>query len=258
MDKEELKLLIFSISLILVILGAALIIFFFYFQQKKSNFLLKRAEDQKKFEVEIAKSRIEIREQTLENISWEIHDNVGQLLSIAKMQLNILQPSLTPDQQKDLSETGALIGKSLQELRDLAKSLNPVHFKTLGLLDAVKMELNRFNRMNFIKTRLDIKGDCIELNNDKSLILFRIIQEFFNNTMKHSKSPKLCILFDYTPNNLFIKIEDHGVGFDIEKLDNRSGLGLQTMKSRAALIGASFKILSEKRKGTSIELNYPI
>jgi len=258
MDKEELKLLIFSVSLVLVILGTALIIFFFYFQQKKTGFLLKRAEDQKKFDHEIAKSRIEIREHTLENISWEIHDNVGQLLSIAKMQLNILQPSLTAVQQIELQETSELIGKSLQELRSLAKSLNPVHFKTLGLLNAIKMEIDRFNRMNFIDAKIEINGDSYELSDNKGIILFRIIQEFFNNTMKHSKSAKLCILLDYKPNNLFIMIEDHGVGFDLEKLEKNSGLGLQTMKSRAALIGASFKMLSKKQMGTRIEINCPV
>ncbi len=174
------------------------------------------------------------------------------------MQLNILQPTLTLDQQTELNETSELISKSLQELRSLAKSLNPSHFKNLGLIKAVQLELDRFNRMNFIDAKLDIKGDYVELTDDKSLILFRIMQEFFNNTMKHSKSPKLCILFHYTPNNLFIKVEDHGVGFDIEKIENRTGLGLQTMKSRATLIGAGFKIISEKQKGTRIEINYPI
>lgn len=258
MDKEELKLLIFSISLVLVILGIALIIFFFYFQQKKTEFLLKRAEYLKNFEQEIAKSRIEIREQTLENISWEIHDNVGQLLSIAKMQLNILLPSLDLEKQTKLNETSELIGKSLQDLRNLAKSLNPIHFKTLGLVNAIKMELDRFNRMNFIDAELEIKGDSFELSENKGLILFRIIQEFFNNTMKHSKSPKLCVLLDYKPNYIYIKVEDHGVGFDLEKLGKNAGMGLQTMKSRAALIGANFKMISEKQIGTRIEINCPV
>ncbi len=258
MDKEELKLLIFSISVTLLILGIAVVVFFFYFQQKKTFFLLRRAEEQKKFEKEITKSRMEIREQTLENISWEIHDNVGQLLSIAKIQLNILLPTLTKAQQTELNETSELISKSLQELRSLAKSLNPVHFKNLGLIQAVQLELDRFNRMNFIDAKLEIKGDCIEMTDNKSLILFRMMQEFFNNTMKHAKSSKLNVMLDYEPSNLKVKIEDCGVGFDIEKMDNTVGLGLQTMKSRAALIGASLVLKSEKLKGTSIEINCPI
>jgi len=258
MEKGELKLLIFSISIVLVILGIALIIFFFYFQQKKTNYLLRRAEDKKKFEQELGKSRVEIREQTLENISWEIHDNVGQLLSIAKMQLNILQPSLTENQQKELNETSELISKSLQELRSLAKALNPKHFKTLGLLKAIKIELERYNRMKFIKAKLEVLGKCVPLPNDKGIILFRIMQEFFNNTMKHSKSPELDVKLEYQPNQLLVDIRDHGIGFNYKELDKTQGLGLSTMKNRAKLIGVSLNLKSIKNEGTFIKLVCPL
>ena len=257
MDKEELKLLIFGISLVLLILGVALVVFFFYFQEKKTKFLLKRAEDKKIFEEEITKSKIEIRERTLENISWEIHDNVGQLLSIAKMQLNILPPSLTEAQQVELNESSELISKSLQELRSLAKSLNPAHFKSLGLLKAIKIELDRYNRMKFIEAKLDIEGEVFELSDDKGIILFRILQEFFNNTMKHAKSSKLHVIINYFKDHLVVKVQDKGVGFDLNSIDKSKGLGLQTMKSRAALIGAEFTMASEHLKGTIITINCP-
>jgi len=258
MEKDEVKLLIFGISLVLLILGIAIVILFFYFQQKKTNYLLRRAEDKKKFEQELGKSRIEIREQTLENISWEIHDNVGQLLSIAKMQLNILQPSLTKNQQEELNETNELIGKSLQELRSLAKALNPRYFKSLGLLKAIRLELSRYNRMKFIKAKLEVVGKCVPLPNDKGIILFRIMQEFFNNTMKHSKSSELDVKLEYQPKELLIDIRDHGVGFDYETLDKTQGLGLNTMKNRAKLIGVDFRLESIKNEGTFIKLVCPL
>jgi len=255
MDKEELKLLIFSISLVLVILGGALIVFFLYFQAKKAKYLQQQAEAAKRFEEEITRSKIEIREQTLENISWEIHDNIGQILSVAKMQLNVFQSNLTDIKQKELEETSSLISKSLQELRLLAKALNPAHFKSLGFLKAVEIELDRYNRMNFIEAKLKIKGKPYELKSKNSIILFRILQEFFNNTLKHAKSPKLNVTLNYKPSNLEIKIEDKGVGFNIGNL-KKGGLGLETMKSRAALIGASFELDSEINKGTSLYINY--
>lgn len=258
MDKEELKLLIFGISLVLLILGIAIVILFFYFQQKKTQFLLDRIKTKKKFEEELAKSRIEIRENTLENISWEIHDNVGQLLSIAKMQLNILQPSLTKSQQKELTETSELIGKSLQELRSLAKSLNPKHFKTLGLLKAIRLELSRYNRMKFIKANLVVIGKCVPLPSEKGIILFRIMQEFFNNTMKHSKSTELDVKLDYQPEKLLVEVRDHGIGFNHNNLDKGAGLGLNTMKNRAKLIGVAFNLESIKNEGTFIKLVCPL
>jgi len=256
MGKEEIKILIFGISLVLVILGGALIVFFLYFQAKKANYYKQQAAAKKRYEKELSRSEIEIREQTLENMSWEIHDNVGQLLSVAKMQLNIFQSGLTDEQQKELNETSNLIGKSLQELRSLAKSLNPKHFKNLGFLKAIKLELDRYNRMQFIEAKLEVTGEPYSLKSNKSIILFRILQEFFNNTLKHAKSKKLCVTLNYKPENLEIKVIDKGVGFDISNLDTSKGLGLETMKSRAALIGASFTLDSEINKGTSIFINY--
>ncbi len=256
MDKEELKLLIFSISLVLVILGGCIVLLFLYFQKKKATYLQQRAEEKKRYEEEITLSQIEIREKILENISWEIHDNVGQLLSVAKMQLNVFQWSLNDEQQKELKETNDLIGKSLQELRNLAKSLNPANFRTLGFLKAVKMELNRYNRMNFIEAKLEVLGKPYKLKNKNSIILFRIVQEFFNNSLKHSKSSKLYVNLNYKPEFLEIKAEDNGIGFDMQSKKKQGGLGLETMKSRAKLIGASFKLESKINKGTCIFINY--
>jgi len=256
MDKEEIKILIFGISLVLVILGGALIVFFLYFQAKKAKYLQQQVEAKKKFEEEITLSKIEIREKTLENISWEIHDNVGQLLSVAKMQLNVFQLNLAKEQQKELKETSDLIGKSLQELRNLAKSLNPANFRTLGFLKAVKMELSRYNRMNFIEANLEVIGEPYKLKNKNSIILFRIVQEFFNNSLKHAKSSELNVRLNYKPEYLEIKAEDNGVGFDIKSKEKQGGLGLETMKSRAKLIGASFKLESKIKEGTCIFINY--
>ena len=86
-------------NVIVIILAVSLIFFFSYFQQKKTTFLLKQREIQQRFDEEITKSKLEIQEQALQNISWEIHDNVGQLLSVAKMQLNILQLNVPENQQ---------------------------------------------------------------------------------------------------------------------------------------------------------------
>jgi len=85
-----------------------------FFQRKKANYLSNQEKTKKKYDDEISRSKIEIREKTLENISWEIHDNIGQLLSVTKMQLNILHLSLDKEQQAQLDEASELLSKSLQ------------------------------------------------------------------------------------------------------------------------------------------------
>ena len=255
MDQKEIQVLILVTTIIVLILVITLVAFFFYFQQKKTDFLVKQHETEKQFKEEINKSKLEIQEQALQNISWEIHDNVGQLLSVAKMQLNIVQSSLPDDLKSKVFETGEIVGKSLQELRGLAKSLNPETIKNKGLLDSVKFEIDRFNRLNVIEASLEIHGESFNLSNEKEIILFRILQEFTNNTLKYAKAKNLTINFDYNNDLLEIMAKDNGIGFDIHDQNSKNGIGIINMESRAALIGAKLTLESVKNKGTKLYIS---
>jgi signal transduction histidine kinase len=257
MDQKELQVLILITTVIVLTLAVTLIFFFFYFQQKKTAYLIKQRETQQQFEEEITKSKLEIQEQALQNISWEIHDNVGQLLSVAKMQLNIVQMGLPEEKQQKIADTGEIVSKSLQELRGLAKSLNPETIKNKGLIDSLKLEVNRYNRLNFIKTSLETSEDIVDLSNEKEIILFRILQEFSNNTLKYSKAKTLQFKLNYKPDFLEIFVEDDGIGFDMEDESIQHGIGLLNMQNRAKLIGAEINISSTINIGTKLYINCP-
>lgn len=257
MDLPEIQLLVFVITIIILLLAISLVLFFSVFQKKKTQYLLKQLEAQKRFEEEINKSKYEIQEQALQNISWEIHDNVGQLLSVAKMQLNMMKYTVPEEVKDTVDETAVIVGKSLEELRGLAKSLNPETIKNLGLLDAITMEVDRFNRLKVIETSLEIEGEPFHLSNEKEIILFRIIQEFCNNTLKYAQSKELLINLDYKSEALTLIAEDKGVGFDLDSGSNEKGIGLINMKSRAALIGASIEFKSVVGEGTVLTIVCP-
>jgi len=257
MDQKEIQALVLVVTIIILILGITLVVFFSYFQKKKIAYILKQKEIQQRFEEEINKSKLEIQEQSLQNISWEIHDNVGQLLSVAKMQLNMIQFSLPKEHQSSVSETGDIIGKSLQELRDLAKSLNPEKIKNLGLLESIKNEFSRYKRLNFLNPNLEIVGEEFSLENEKEVILFRIVQEFCNNTLKYAKAENLIAKLNYLDDSLIVEISDDGVGFDMNDNSLKNGIGLLNMKSRSELIGAKFKLTSLPSKGTKLYISCP-
>lgn len=257
MEHTEIQLLVFVTTIIVLILAVTLIAFFFYFQQKKTAYLIKQKETQKLFEEEIIKSRLEIQEQALQNISWEIHDNVGQLLSTAKMQLNMVQFTIPEEHQSGIQETGDIIGKSLDELRGLAKSLNPDTIKNKGLIASITQEVQRFNRLNFIKATIEISEDYYDLSNEKEIILFRILQEFCNNTLKYAKAKNLNIKLNFNKEELIITAEDNGIGFDINDTSKQTGIGLMNIKSRAALIGAEIELKSSKNQGTKLYISCP-
>jgi len=252
---QEIDILIIVTTSVLLILSFTVVIFFLYFQKKKIAFILNERETQLRFEEEITKSKMEIQEQALQNISWEIHDNVGQLLSVAKMQLNILQIGLPENQQEKLAETSEIIGKSLQELRGLAKSLNPETIKNNGLVDSLTLEIERFNRLKVIDASLKIINEPFNLSNEKEIILFRILQEFCNNSLKYSEAKNLDISLNFNSNSLEIAAKDNGVGFNVNATENHTGIGLLNMKSRGKLIGADIHLESSANKGTKLYIS---
>ena len=249
MQHEGREILIIT-TLLIVVIVVFLVILFTVFQRRKNKLLLERDEIKKRFEREIAETQIEIREETLRNISWELHDNIGQLLTLAKIQLQ----HATPDNMHGITE---IITKSLTEIRALSKSINPDFINNIKLKEALKLEIERFNRLNYIESKLTITGEEIEIDQKHGIIIFRMLQEFFSNTIKHSKASKLDVFLYYKENCIDIMVKDNGTGFNIKE-DNIKGIGLQNIKARAKLINAEAKFKSEPKKGTSLIINYYI
>lgn len=252
--KEDImqELILFASTGVLILLVIIVIYFFSIFQRRKNSLLLQQKEAEKRFERAIAETQIEIREETLRNISWELHDNIGQLLTLAKIQVEVAREN--PDRLQEVTDT---ITKSLTELRSLSKLINPDAIKSLSLTEALQLEVERFNRLQFIEATLISNKEVRILDDKAEIIIFRILQEFFSNTIKHSKADKLTVKVHYNEQSLKICAQDDGVGFNMNNPKIRKGIGLDNMKSRAKLINAKIKLQSEEGKGTSITLTYP-
>ncbi len=246
------ELLILVSTIVVVLLVFTLIFLFLFIQSKKKQYFLERVKTKERYAKELALSQNEIREKALENISWEIHDNVGQLLSVAKLQLNRLETKVPEKQKPDLIEVTELVSKSLKDLRALSKSLNPVSIKKIGLVAALQLEIDRYNRLNFIKAKLAIINKPFTLKKERETILFRIIQEFIHNSVKHAKGSELHVTLLYENNTLEITVRDNGIGFDVNDQSTKKGIGLLNMKGRAELLNADFKLESIPNKGTTV------
>ncbi|MCH2195052.1 MAG: ATP-binding protein [Kordia sp.] len=238
-------------TFIFIVLVIIIIILFMVFIKRKNNLLTEKQQAQREFENAIAETQIEIREQTLRNISWELHDNIGQLLTLAKIQLHQLAGC-----NEDISGVSETISNSLTELRALSKLINPDALKNIMLPEALNLEVARFNRLNFIEATLTIEGDEKIIDDKAEIILFRILQEFFSNTIKHAKASKLDVMLTYTDATLTIVANDNGKGFDKSLEKSNKGIGLLNMKSRGKLIGAEIELESELEKGTQLTIIY--
>ena len=241
---------LFVAIIVLFSLCITLILFFTIFQKKKNVLLLKQAEDKKQFEKEINESQVEIREQILRNISWELHDNIGQLLTLAKIQLQGVAEN--PENIKEVNDN---LTNILSEVRSLSKVINPDFITNINLGDAIQLEIDRFNRLNYIKSTLDIEGEHFDIDPKSEIVIFRILQEFFSNTVKHSRATELNVHLNYADNTISILAEDNGKGFDMTKI-HQNGIGLNNMRKRGVLINADISIESKVNEGTKLKIIY--
>lgn len=242
MEQKDIYILIISASATLLIFCISLIVLFILFQRRRETYLK-----------EIIQTRMEVQEQTLKNISWEIHDNIGQILSTISIYNHGLIHSLPEEAKHKFTESQELLEKAIVEVRALSKALNTDYIKNIGLLESVKLELERIERFKFLETHLEVSGKSFRLNEETELIILRILQEFFTNTLKHAHATELKIAFEFTSNELKIIAEDNGVGYEKESI---KGTGIINMKNRAKVIGAIANFESRPNQGTVLTITY--
>ncbi|MEL0456193.1 histidine kinase [Flavobacteriaceae bacterium SZ-1-7] len=253
---SERYLLIYMIA-VLVIVTALVVIFFIVFLKRKNKLLQEKMEQQRAFEAEIALAQTETQEQTLKNIGWELHDNIGQLLSFANMQLSILKMQMAEDIKEKFKDTSDALKEGLAEVRALSKTLNNEVVLNNGFEKSITNELNRLKKMKFESAELKIIGEKVDFSQrNHEIILFRILQEFLSNSVKYSEAKNIEVTLDYQPNLLLIKAKDDGKGFDVNDIEK--GSGLINMKSRSSLINAELDLTSQPNEGVMLLLRYPL
>lgn len=251
--ESERYLLIYMIT-VLVIITALVILFFVVFQKRKNKLLLDKIRREREFEETLIRSQTEIQEQTLKNVGQELHDNVGQLLSVANMQLNLVESLVQDTLKSKLDDTKEVISDAINEVRGLSKILNSDVILNFGLEKSVQNEIDRLNRLNLISAEFKVEGNSKVIPDNDAIILFRIVQEFISNTLKYADAKNLEIHLKYQQDKLCITVKDDGIGFDLSTAEK--GSGLINMESRAKLMDAKFYLNSSKDEGTMLEIEY--
>lgn len=260
-DKEIILALVTSSCLMIFLVGIIVTAIIKY-QNKSRNYIKEMSDLKIKFQEETIQVQFETEEQTLLRISQEIHDNIGQILSLVKLNLNTCDlEDCSPDFKNKIVTTKNLVSKAITDLRQLSKSLNSQHLSRSYLSEALGHELNIINKTGIYSTEIKINGEERTIDPQKQLIIFRISQEVLNNIIKHAKATNIEVTLDYDTEFLNMVIRDNGIGFDMPinetGLSNR-GNGLGNIYHRIKVIGGKADIKSERNKGTAVELNIPI
>lgn len=243
-----------AISLAIVAIGV--ISLFLNYRNKRLQAIQEKEKMQAAFNEQLLQSQLEMQEHTSNMISAEIHDNVGQVLSLAKVQLNIIDQGETLNRSL-LADAKESVSKAMTDLRDIAKSLNSERIKLSSLQEITGQELQRISRLGLMTTSMETTGEIKNLQEQKKLIIFRIIQESLQNVIKHAQAKKIEISFHFEKDNLKIEVIDNGIGFDKSLIEKKEGLGLQNIISRALVIGGEANINSVPGQGTIITIISP-
>ena len=253
---EDAKLTILLGTTIILLFGVALIALLGIFNKKSQLNRKEREIMRATYEKTILQSRLEIQEQTFSVISAELHDNVGQVLSLAKVQINIMKENDRQDKEM-LDEVKENISKALTDLRDIAKGLNSDRIRLGPICETVSQELERIGKSGVLFTRLLRSGAERPIDDQKKLILFRMIQESIQNCLKHAEATELKVSFCFEEQELKVLISDNGKGFNPNEQASHDGLGILNLKRRAWLAGGSADIISQQQQGTTVTIGIP-
>ena len=194
------------------------------------------------------------------NISRELHDNIGQLLSLAQMNVHYLSKEINDDfrNYKVARDTISIINQVHNIIHNISHKLSSEYISQKGLVKMLRQELIDIRIVKEINAELYIEGVVKSLKKEVELTIFRVVQEAMHNIIKHSNADCIKILLHYTMNDFQLEIVDNGIGFNVEKelTSAAKGIGIINMHQRIESIDGELNITSSE-KGTSLLITLP-
>jgi len=205
------------------------------------------------------------QETERKRVSRELHDELGQSLTVMKLRLSFIEKNLSEYQAelKQECEYGVeYIDQVIENVRRLSRDLSPTILEDFGLSAALRWLINNFVKNYNIKVVLEMVDVDSLLSQDSHVVVYRTVQEVLTNIGKHSQAKNVSVAINVAESSVNFSIEDDGIGFDEKAVAARNprekGLGLATMKGRAQMVGGALNIRTSEGKGTLITLSIPI
>ena len=237
------------------------VIFYTYFNKNKVSIEKKIEIEREKHEQTLLSTQLEIQEQTFNHISREIHDHVGQRLTLARFYLSSMQTRPSEEMLSLSDDASQLIAEAISDLKQLSRSLTSTIIEDNGLFFALEQEIERVQRLVNWSVRMRIHGDSKYVSTGSELILFRIVQEALQNIIKYATPQHVTIDFYFLTDQVKLVIKDDGIGFDVKEFNLRQPAGksgLANMKKRTAILNGTLSIQSKPGKGTSLSFTFPL
>jgi signal transduction histidine kinase len=248
------------VTTVIILFLISFIVFILFLYQRRHIAYQKGIETLKSdFEKALLSTQLEIQEQTFQNISREIHDNIGLSLTLAKLNLNTINWNYFDHTKEKVHSSVNFITQAIEDLSNISKTLHTDFIKENGLLRAIELEINKIKKLDLFSINFEITGKEVYMQMQKELVIFRIMQEILNNCIKHAKATSINVLLNYHKKLVEIEISDNGKGFSTTEHSAQpgSGTGLLNIVKRASFINGTCDVKSKPGEGTTIFMQIP-
>lgn len=258
MDKTEIIIFILLTGLIVAGFLSGIMLFALQYKRRRTEHEQEKRSLQEQHQLALVRNQAEVQKQTMLDIGRELHDNIGQKLTLA----SIYAQQMEHEQQnaqglEKLNQISAIINESLADLRELSQSLTDSSLEQLSLDQLIRREGERVNASGRCRFMLESEIAALEAGYHTKIFVMRLLQEFIQNSLKHSRCKAIYVQVRILEQRMVLMLKDDGQGFDPDSTDQR-GQGLNNMKQRAALLGADFSLTSKPGAGTELHLHIPL
>jgi len=201
-----------------------------------------------------------VREIERSALALEIHNKIAQFLIALKIDIGILRKKMNNLRESEVTKpinqtfenTIKLVDSTINTVREIIDGLRPEQIDIFGFIEAIKNSVNSFEEKTGIISKFTTNVTKLDIDNQKSLILFQILKEALQNVELHAKATELYVNLDLKNESLILKIIDNGIGFDIDGISEKQSYGLLGMKQKVNIFCGKISFQSEINKGTTI------
>lgn len=202
-----------------------------------------------------------IREEERKTAAREIHDELGQVLTVLKIQISLLSKKLRDDQKElknKIEDVCLIIDDTVEAVHRISSKLRPDILDELGLAAALEWQANEFYNNTGILCECTLIRNDLNIEREACTAVFRIFQEALTNVARHANASKVKVILRESPDNIFLEIHDNGKGITRSQINNPKSLGILGMKERALLFGGSVEVKSSMENGTLVLVRIPV
>jgi signal transduction histidine kinase len=231
-----------------------LLLLILHYSRKKQRLIYERRLMEEKYQRELEQVEREVQEHTFQMIAQDIHDNVGQQLSLVKLNISIL--SMENKHLQSLHDIRDQVAEAIQQLRQISMGYQGDRLLESGLPAGIAFLVEQLQKTGKFLIRFEYTGFQMDIHSNHGLFIYRIFQEVIQNIIRHSGATEIDIQLSESLEAYRLVVKDNGIGFETGDMKSRNGLGLRSIHQRASLISADVQIHSERGRGTTILLTY--